>query len=127
MEPQVQIRVIPMRDENRELREFIHEQMRVRGWNYAEFARAVGVDGSVVSRWIRDRKPEPEKVQRMAVALGVDFDHLMTIVGHRPPTRAEVSPEHAALIEKIQQMTLSKERYLILDTLLEDLRRRDPS
>ena len=58
---------MPVRDHSQErvgeavarLRDFIHEQMRLRGWNSSEFARAVGTDGSVVSRWTPDRWPSP--------------------------------------------------------------------
>src|SRR5215207_5156758 len=59
-------------DRNAALRAFIHEQMRRRGWNYTEFGKAVGTDGSVVSRWIRDRRPSPAMVRQMAERLGVD-------------------------------------------------------
>jgi transcriptional regulator with XRE-family HTH domain len=113
-------------DRNAPLRDFIHEQMRRHGWNYAQFARAVGVDGSMVARWIRDRRPSPEIVRQMAVALGVDEDELMVIVGHRSAAPREDSPEHAALIAKLRQVTLNQDRYLALDALLEQWRRREP-
>jgi hypothetical protein len=46
------------KESNRRIREFIHETMRVRGWNYSELARAVGTDGSVAVK--RDRIPSPK-------------------------------------------------------------------
>jgi transcriptional regulator with XRE-family HTH domain len=108
------------------LRDFIHEQMRLRGWNYSEFAKAVGTDGSVVSRWIRDRCPSPEMTRQMAHALGVDEQYLMTLVGHISPQRTDVSPEQAALIAKLKQIPLNRDRFLILDALFEHMRQHEP-
>jgi transcriptional regulator with XRE-family HTH domain len=104
------------------LREFIHEQMRLRGWNYAEFAKAVGTDGSVVSRWTRDRRPSPAMTRQMAERLGIDEGELLTLVGHRSRRRSGDTPEQAALIAKIRQLQLNEERYRILDLLIEDMR-----
>jgi transcriptional regulator with XRE-family HTH domain len=113
-------------DRNFALRAFIHEQMRLRGWNYAEFAKAVGTDGSVIARWIRDRRPSPAMVRQMAERLGVDEDELLVIVGHRSPAPREATPEHAALIAKLRQVTFNQDRYLTLEALLEQWRRREP-
>jgi transcriptional regulator with XRE-family HTH domain len=113
-------------DKNSALREFIHEQMRLRGWNYSEFARAIGTDGSVISRWIRDRRPSPAMTRQMAQRLGVDEQMLMTLVGHISPARGDVTPEQAHLIAKIRQLQLTGERYRILDVLIEDMRKHQP-
>jgi hypothetical protein len=72
-------------DPNVALREFIHEQIQLREWNYAEFAKAVDTDGSVVRRWIRDRRPEPAMGWQMAERLGADLEDLMRTGGHLPP------------------------------------------
>jgi transcriptional regulator with XRE-family HTH domain len=109
------------------LREFIHEQMRLRGWKrYAEFAKAIGADGSLVSRWLRDRRPSPEMTRQMAKALGVDEQHLMAMVGHISPVRTDVTPEQAAIIEKVRQVPMTRDRFLVLDAILEVWRRPDP-
>ena len=113
-------------DKHAALRDFIHEQMRRRGWNYAEFAKAVGTDGSVVSRWIRDRRPSPEMTRQMAERLGVDQDWLLALVGHREPRSDDGTSEQAALIEKIRQMPMTPDRFLALDAILEAWRRPDP-
>jgi transcriptional regulator with XRE-family HTH domain len=108
------------------VRDFIHEQMRVRGWNYSEFAKAVGTDGSVVSRWKRDRIPSPAMTRKMAKALGVDEDKLMTLVGHRTERHSELTWEQSELIAKIKQLHPTPEQYRILDLLIEDMRQRQP-
>ena len=108
------------------LANFIHETMRRRGWNYAEFAEAVGTDGSVVSRWIRDRRPSSQMTRQMAERLGVDEDELMVIVGHRSEQRTDETPELADLIAKLRQIPMSRDSYLILDALFEAMRHREP-
>jgi transcriptional regulator with XRE-family HTH domain len=124
LERPVDVRVVQMADDrNQPLRNFIHEQMRLRGWNYSEFAKAIGTDGSVISRWIRDRRPNPAMTRQMAQRLGVDEQMLMTLVGHISPPRSDVTPEQADLIAKLRQAKLNKERYVTLDMLLEHYRR----
>jgi transcriptional regulator with XRE-family HTH domain len=112
---------------NQAVVDFIHEQMQLRGWKYyAEFARAVGTDGAVVARWLRDRTPSPAMTRQMAQRLGVDQDWLLALVGHREPQPGDETPEQAALIAKIRQISFDRDRYLTLDALLEDWRKREP-
>jgi transcriptional regulator with XRE-family HTH domain len=106
---------------------FVREQMRLRDWNQSEFAQAVGVDHSVVSRWITgDRTPSPTMVQHLAQTLGVDEDALLQCAGYRQGPPREPSPEQADLIAKIRQIRWTRDRYLAVDALLENLRQRDP-
>jgi transcriptional regulator with XRE-family HTH domain len=101
--------------------------MRLRDWNQSEFAQAVGVDHSVVSRWITgDRTPSPAMVQHMAQTLGVDEDALLQCAGYRRGPPREPSLEQADLIAKIRQIRWTRDRYLAVDALLENLRQRDP-
>ncbi|UZG58239.1 helix-turn-helix domain-containing protein [Rhodococcus opacus] len=52
--------------------DFLTGHMKARGWNQAQLAGAVGVDGATVSNWInKTAKPKLEKVQPIATALGV--------------------------------------------------------
>src|SRR3712207_3889399 len=107
--------------------DFVHEQMRLRDWNQSEFAQAVGVDHSVVSRWITgDRTPSAAMVLHMAQTLGVDEDELLQCAGYRQGPPRELSPEQADLIAKIRQIRWNRDRYLAVDALLENLRQRDP-
>jgi transcriptional regulator with XRE-family HTH domain len=106
---------------------FVHGQMRLRDWNQSEFAQAVGVDHSVVSRWLKgDRAPSPAMVQHIAQTLGVDEDELLHLAGYRRGAPREVSPELADLMAKIRQIYWTRDRYLAVDALLENLRQRDP-
>ena len=107
--------------------DFVHGQMRLRDWNQAEFAQAVGVDHSVVSRWRNgERTPSPAMVQHIAQTLGVDEDDLLHLAGYRHGSPSEVTPEQADLIAKIRQIHWTRDRYLAVDALLENLRQRDP-
>jgi hypothetical protein len=42
------------------------EEMRRREWRQADFARAAGVDVSMVSRWLQGRRPDPATLERVA-------------------------------------------------------------
>ena len=77
-----------MRTSERPFAEFVQEQMSLRDWNQSEFAQAVGVDHSVVSRWITgDRTPSAALVRHMAQTLGVDEDELLQCAGYRQGRR----------------------------------------
>ena len=100
------------------------EEMRRREWRQADFARAAGVDVSMVSRWLQGRRPDPASLERVASALGVDLDALLTLAGHRPRSPRDDDPRVASLVAKVRQVTWTPERFLIVDALLDDLRQR---
>jgi len=101
-------------------------EMRRRKWRQADFARAAGLDVSMVSRWLHGRRPDPASLERVAVALGVDLDTLLTLAGHRSPTPRDDEPRTATLVAKVRQVNWTAERFLIVDALLDDLRQRSP-
>ncbi len=69
-----------------QFRLWLAEQLRVREWNRSEAARRFAVNASTVSRWLNgDRIPSPDAADRIADALNVDLDFVLTLVGHRPP------------------------------------------
>ena len=105
-------------------REWMLEEMRRREWRQADFARAAGIDVSMVSRWLHGRRPDPASLERVATALGVDLDALFTLAGHRPRTPRDDDPRVAALVAKVRQVRWTPERFLIVDALLDDLRHR---
>jgi transcriptional regulator with XRE-family HTH domain len=102
----------------------LQEQLHRHEWRQAHFARAAGVDVSMVSRWLRGRRPDPASLERVAVALGVDLDALLTLAGHRPRSPRDDDPRVAALVAKVRQVQWTPERFLIVDALLDDLRQR---
>jgi transcriptional regulator with XRE-family HTH domain len=78
----------------------------------------------MVSRWLQGRRPDPASLERVASALGVDLDALLTLAGHRPQSPRDDDPRVAALVAKVRQVTWTAERFLIVDALLDDLRQR---
>ena len=100
------------------------EEMRRREWRQADFARAAGIDVSMVSRWLQGRRPDPASLERVASALGVDLDALLTLAGYRPRSPRDDDPRVASLVAKVRQVTWTPERFLIVDALLDDLRQR---
>lgn len=105
-------------------REWMQEEMRRREWRQADFARAAGIDVSMISRWLHGRRPDPASLERVAVALGVDLDALLTLAGHRTRTARDDDPRVASLVAKVRQVQWTPERFLIVDAILDDLRHR---
>jgi transcriptional regulator with XRE-family HTH domain len=104
--------------------DWLQDELQRREWRQADFARVAGVDVSMVSRWLRGRRPDPTSLERVAAALGVEIDALLTLAGHRPSSPRDDDPRVAALVAKIRQITWTPERFLIVDALLDDLRHR---
>lgn len=66
---------------------WVQGHLRSREWNDSDFARKMGIEPSVVSRWMTGkRRPSPASCDLIADALGVDTDVVLTLVGHRPAT-----------------------------------------
>ena len=105
-------------------KEWMLAEMRRREWRQADFARAAGVDVSMVSRWLNGRRPDPASLERVAVALGVDLDGLLTLAGHRPRSPRDDDVWTATLVAKVRQVRWTPERFLIVDAVLDDLRHR---
>jgi transcriptional regulator with XRE-family HTH domain len=103
---------------------WILEEMRRREWRQADFARAAGVDVSMVSRWLQGRGPQHRGMEGGAAALGADLDALLTLAGHRPRSPRDDDPRVATLVAKVRQVMWTPERFLIVDALLDDLRQR---
>jgi transcriptional regulator with XRE-family HTH domain len=102
----------------------MRQEMARRAWRQADFARAAGVDVSMVSRWLRGRRPETASLERIAAALGVDVDALLTMAGHRPRSPHDDDPWVATLVTKVRQVRWTPERFLLVEAMLDDLRRR---
>lgn len=103
--------------------EWLRQELTQRGWRQADFARATGVDVSMISRWLHGRRPDPASLERIAETLGLDLDGLLSMAGYRQPRRND-DPRVATLMAKVRQVEWTPERFLIVDALLEDLRQR---
>ena len=111
-------------DEASSYKEWMLAEMRRREWRQADFARAAGVDVSMVSRWLHGRRPDPASLERVAAAMGVDCDLLLTLAGRRPRSPRDDDLWTATLVAKVRQVQWTPERFLIVDAVLDDLRRR---
>lgn len=91
-----------------------------RSWNGSEFAERVDADPGVVSRWLRGlRAPTPESCARIAAALAVDLDRVLTLAGHRPLAAPGDDPARADLIERLRRVRLTEERAVLVRGLLD--------
>lgn len=102
---------------------WLRQELTQRSWRQADFARATGVDVSMVSRWLQGRRPDPASLERVAETLGLDLDGLLAMAGYRQ-RRREDDPRAATLMAKVRQVEWTPERFLIVDALLDDLRQR---
>lgn len=110
-------------------RTFVEETLQSRGWTARDLARAVGTDAVSVSRWLNGIQPRQHMVSRVAERLGMDEDELLHMAGYQrrqPESPAGESPEHRALIEKLRQVPLTRDRFLMLDALFDHLRQTPP-
>ena len=103
--------------------DWLRQELMQRTWRQADFARATGVDVSMISRWLHGRRPDPASLERIAASLGLDLDGLLAIAGYRQQRRDE-DPRVATLAAKVRQIEWTPERFLIVDALLDDLRQR---
>lgn len=106
-----------------EFPDWLRQELMQRGWRQADFARATGVDVSMISRWLHGRRPDPGSLERVAETLGLDLDGLLSMAGYRQRPRDD-DPRVATLMAKVRQVEWTPERFLIVDALLEDLRQR---
>jgi transcriptional regulator with XRE-family HTH domain len=102
---------------------WLRQELTQRSWRQADFARATGVDVSMISRWMHGRRPDPASLERVAETLGLDLDGLLAMAGYRQRPRND-DPRIATLVAKVRQVEWTPERFLIVDALLEDLRQR---
>lgn len=86
--------------------DWLRRQLHRREWTQADFARKLGVGTGTVANWATGaRIPSPGSVDRVADAMGVDVDYLLTVTGHRPPV-FEIDPDspEAKLVPLIRQV-----------------------
>ncbi len=73
----------------------------------AEFATAMKVSQSTVSRWIyADIRPDPALLHRAANVLGDDPNHILTVVGYvgaTPPPSTDVEPDRP-LVDRLRHV-----------------------
>jgi transcriptional regulator with XRE-family HTH domain len=96
-------------------------QMRLqeRDWSITDLARAMGVQTSLISRWMAGRqKPTAESANRIAEVLQISVDEVLTEAGLRPVLVTDEDPRRAELVMKLGLVELTTERYLTLNALL---------
>ena len=89
-------------------REWLLEQMRIRGWRKIDIARQLNPETPVnmasnITRWLSGkRQPDPESCAQLADILGFDAEYVMAMAGHLP--RPTLRDEAAAMRENIKAM-----------------------
>jgi len=76
--------------------------MDVMGWNQAQMARAVDVNESTISRWLRGDGQRQESVERVAAKLGMTTAEFLALARERKPEEQSVRAKKLAeLFDKL--------------------------
>ena len=90
---------------------WLEGQLRRRDLNQTEFANAVGVSTSTVSRWLGDRQPDASYADRIADALQLDVSDVMAKMGYLPASSDDGdSPELRQIIALLRRVQLTEDR-----------------
>ena len=93
--------------------------LQERNWSITDLARAMGVQTSLISRWMAGKqKPTAESAGRIAEVLQVSVDEVLTAAGLRLSPGPGEDPRRAELMMKLGSVELTRERYLTLNALL---------
>ena len=98
-------------------------RMDARQWNTVQLGRALGVDPSLVSRYLSGKRlPSQAAMQAMARAFQVSVQEVWVATGHVPPDAVPDDPRRRELIRTIADLDLTDEQYRLLTELLEAMR-----
>jgi transcriptional regulator with XRE-family HTH domain len=98
---------------------WLQRRLQERDWTITDLARAMGVQTSLISRWMAGRqKPTAESANRIAEVLQISVDEVLTEAGLRPVLVTDEDPRRAELVMKLGLVELTTERYLTLNALL---------
>ena len=98
---------------------WLQDQLRVADLSAADLAREMGIEPSLISRWMQGKQlPSAKMANRIAEALKISVDEVLTEAGLRPPLPTDADPRRAELLRKLSTLELTRERYLTLNALL---------
>lgn len=102
---------------------WLKARMDARQWNTVQMGRELGVDPSLVSRWLSgDRLPSQASMRAMARAFQLSVQEVWVATGHVPPDAVPDDPRKRELVRTIAELDLTDKRYRLLTELLEALR-----
>jgi transcriptional regulator with XRE-family HTH domain len=89
---------------------WLKSQIQARGMTQGEFAQAVGVSATSVSRWIAGDQPKGIHIDAIADVLVLDYDVVATRAGYRPRELLQIDPDspEAQLLPYIRAVDWSK-------------------
>ncbi len=90
--------------------QWLKGELARREWRPRDLARRMEASEGTISHWANDiRFPNPAAVRRIAAALGIDVDYLLTVAGHRPPNSAlDPTSAEAQLLPLIRSIHWSR-------------------
>jgi transcriptional regulator with XRE-family HTH domain len=100
-----------------DLLDYLKRALRERGWSMTDLARRAGVSKQAVSGWLSEDDfsrltPGPTSCRKIAKALEVDPDFILTLAGHRDRVVAEADDELPENVIELRQRTKRLEKLL---------------
>jgi transcriptional regulator with XRE-family HTH domain len=106
---------------------WLQAQMRRRDWSQADLAQQVKASTGAVSMWARGlRKPDPDSCERIADALGLDVDLVLTMAGHRPPSyETDPNDPKELTIQRLRRLKWDRARNVTLAGIIDAWEKED--
>lgn len=93
---------------------WLRQQMVTYPMSQADLARRAGVSAGMLSGWINGRRvPSPESCDRLADALGLDLDDMLSRAGHRPRLPIDGTPEAREVLTLMDQLSKSQRQEVV--------------
>lgn len=118
-----------LRNQSEGFSAWVEGHLARRGLNASEFALAVGVSPSTVSRWRSGWQPDARHIPRIARVSGANEIELFRLAGYTTGERVgeeELSPAKRRVIElfRSDDVEITPEWLRVLESLAEEMRRR---
>ena len=98
---------------------WLQERLTARDWSISDLADAMGMQTSLISRWMQGtQKPTAKSAAKIADALQISVDEVLTAAGLRPSLKTDADPRRAELHRRLDLVELTPERYRTLNALL---------
>lgn len=90
---------------------WLAQQLKRNEWTQADLARKSHLSQGRISDWLNNkRRPSPASCDKLADALNVAVDDVLTMAGHRPKSDGDDDPQAAAMIALIRKTRWTEER-----------------
>lgn len=110
-----------------EFSRWLSQQISKKDWTQADFARELGASTGLVSMWLSgDKLPSPKSIDKIADALRLDVDLVLTMAGHRPPTyETDPNDPKELTIQRLRRLKWDRARNVTLAGIIDAWEKED--